>query len=78
MCLAIPGKIKEIQKIGPKKIGKVNFDGLIKEIYLDYIPESKIGDYIIAHDDMAIKKLNEEEAKDTIEIVKEAEKSHQH
>jgi len=70
MCLAIPGKIKEIYEKNQMKMGRVDFDGTIQEICLNYVPTSKTGNYIIAHNGLAINKLSEKEAKETLKIVK--------
>ena len=63
MCLAVPGKIENISGDEPLlRKGKVNFGGIIKEVSLAYVPEAKIGDYVIVHTGFAISKVDEEEA----------------
>jgi hydrogenase expression/formation protein HypC len=73
MCLAIPGKIvsinegmgTEVEGIHPSslfRMGKVNFGGIIKEVSLAYVPEAKVGDYVIVHVGFAISVLDEQEA----------------
>ena len=72
MCLAVPGKIQEI--IGDDlltKKGKVNFVGAIKEVSLGYLPEAKVGDYVVVHVGFAISIVDEEEALETLEYFKE-------
>ncbi len=43
MCLSIPGKLiaitKELDEIF--RVGKVSFDGIIKEVSLTLVPEAK-------------------------------------
>lgn len=63
MCLAVPGLIKEILNEDPlMRTGKVSFGGILKEVNLAYVPEAKIGDYVIVHVGFAISILNEAEA----------------
>ena len=30
-------------------MGKINFGGILKEASLAYVPEAKVGDYVIVH-----------------------------
>jgi len=63
MCLAVPGKIISIVNDEPlMRTGKVSFGGIIKEINLAYVPEAKVGDYVIVHVGFAISTLDEKEA----------------
>ncbi|WP_242084663.1 HypC/HybG/HupF family hydrogenase formation chaperone [Aestuariivivens sediminis] len=73
MCLSIPGKLIAItsQLDDTFRIGKVSFDGVIKEVNLTLVPEAKIGDYVMVHVGAAISIVNEEEAKKTFEILKQ-------
>lgn len=63
MCLAIPGKIETIRGSDPlARTGRVNFGGIIREASLAFVPEAKIGDYVIVHVGFALSKLDEDEA----------------
>lgn len=70
MCLATYGQIKNIHDKDGVIIGRVDFDGIIREIYLSYLPDAKVGDYITAHKNLAIRKLTEKEAGETFEVTK--------
>lgn len=72
MCLGIPGKVIDIQPnaIGVT-MGKVDFGGIVKEICLAYVPEVKVGDYVIAHAGFAINTLDEQEAREVFETLKQ-------
>ena len=70
MCLAIPGRIVNIRKHDElMQTGEVEFDGIKKEINLSLVDNLKIGDYVIVHVGFAINKLNEKDAKETIELL---------
>lgn len=63
MCLAVPGRIIQVDNSDPVMVsGKVDFAGIIKDIILAFVPDAQVGDYVIVHAGMAIKKINEEEA----------------
>lgn len=72
MCLAVPGKIVSIVGDEPlKKIGKVSFGGIFKEVSLAYIPEVKVGDYVIVHVGFALSIIDEEAALQTLADLEE-------
>jgi len=71
MCLSIPGKITEIYKDGSLLMGKVDFGGALKEVCLDYVPEAKKGQYVLIHVGFAISVLDEEEAQETLNTLRD-------
>jgi hydrogenase expression/formation protein HypC len=73
MCLAIPGKIISINKQEDETFrqGKVSFGGIVKEVNLCMVPEANIGDYVLVHVGVAINKVDEDEAKQTFEYLKQ-------
>ena len=72
MCLGVPGKVlsMETNSIG-MTMGKVSFGGVAKEVCLAYVPEAQIGDYVIVHAGFALNKLDEEEAMEVFELLKQ-------
>ncbi len=72
MCLSIPGRIESITGDEPlAKKGRVNFGGIVKEISLAYVPEAKVGEYVIVHVGFAISKVDEAEALKVFEYLKQ-------
>jgi hydrogenase expression/formation protein HypC len=72
MCLGVPGKVIEIQpNAAGVTMGKVDFAGIVKEICLAYVPEVKVGEYVIAHAGFAINTLDETEAMEVFETLKQ-------
>lgn len=72
MCLAVPGKIESIEvegALGPT--GKVNFGGILKPVNLAYVPEAKVGDYVVVHVGFALSVLDEEEAQKTLDYFRQ-------
>ena len=63
MCLAVPGRILSIEENDPlRRAGRIDFSGIIKNVNLAYVPEAKLGDYVIVHVGFAISLLDEAEA----------------
>ncbi len=73
MCLAIPGRIKSIneQKDGYMRMGKVELGGIVKEINLQLVPDAEVNDYVLVHVGVAISIVDEEEAKSSLEFLKQ-------
>lgn len=72
MCLAIPGKITSISGEDPlMRSGKVDFGGILKEVSLAYVPEVKVGDYVIVHVGFALSRVDEEEANQVFEYLRQ-------
>jgi hydrogenase expression/formation protein HypC len=72
MCLAIPGKITSVTGEDPLiRTGKIDFGGILKEASLAYVPEAKVGDYVIVHVGFAISRVDEEEAQKVFEYLRE-------
>ena len=63
MCLAFPGKIIDDKR--------VDFNGVIREVAFDLVPKAKVGDYVLVHAGFAIEIVDLEEAKKTLDLVKE-------
>ena len=74
MCLAIPGKIISIEETDDlMRSGKVSFGGIVKDINLAYVPEAKVGEYVIVHVGFALSTMDEEEAQKTLNLLQEME-----
>ena len=67
MCLAIPGKILEIDQ----NSALVDFDGIKQNVIIALIQNPEIGKYVIVHAGYAIEMMNEKEALEAIELWKE-------
>ena len=75
MCLAIPGKVLEIDTTVQPTMGKVSFGGIQKRVCLEWVPDVKVGDYVIVHVGFAISKMDEEEALETLKLFEQMDSS---
>ncbi|MGD0869918.1 MAG: HypC/HybG/HupF family hydrogenase formation chaperone [Bryobacteraceae bacterium] len=75
MCLAIPGKVVEATDLGFTRIAKVQFGGVTRQVSLDFVPETQIGDYVLVHVGFAISRLSPEEAERTYELLRQIQEA---
>lgn len=71
MCLGVPGKIIEIYESGDLPMGKVDFGGVTREACLAYVPEARVGDYTIIHVGFALNLIGEQEAQETLDLLRQ-------
>ena len=76
MCLGIPGKIIELFVKDETRMGKVDFDGVRLDVCLEATPEAQLGDYVIVHAGFAISTLSQNEAEETLEILRQINQLH--
>ena len=68
MCLAIPSKIVKIEN----NVATIDVDGVRREASLLLLEDPRVGEYIIVHAGFAINKINEEDALESLKLLKEA------
>jgi hydrogenase expression/formation protein HypC len=66
MCLSVPGKIVKIKN----NMARVDVGGMLRDISLDLCPEVSLGEYVLIHAGFAIQKVDEEEAKETLDLLR--------
>ena len=67
MCLAVPLKLIEVN--GKDAVGEAL--GRRRPIRVDFIPDPRVGDYVMVHAGFAIERLPEEQAQDDLEVWEE-------
>ena len=71
MCLAIPGKIVETFEKQDLRMARVQFGGIIREACLEYVPDAKVGEYVLVHVGFALSRIDEAEALRTYALLEE-------
>jgi hydrogenase expression/formation protein HypC len=56
-----------------ERCGKIDFGGVLKEASLAYVPEAKVGDYVIVHVGFALSRIDEDEARKVFEYLRQME-----
>ena len=67
MCLSIPAKVISIDG----KTAVVSVGGAEYEANLEMVEDVKVGDYILLHTGLAIEKLSEEDALESLKVFEE-------
>ena len=67
MCLAIPALVKSIQ--GTE--AEVEVAGVSRKASIYLTPEVKVGDYVLLHTGYAINVIDEKEAEETLELLRQ-------
>jgi len=67
MCLAIPGEILSVEGDDAlTREGRVRIAGIVKRVNLAFVPEARVGDYVLLHAGLAIAVIDEVEAQKTL------------
>lgn len=67
MCLSIPARIERID--GNEALVSIN--GAAYKAGIHLIEDPEIGDYVLLHAGFAIQKISDEEARETLELIKQ-------
>ena len=67
MCLAIPAQIVEMKD---DNMVEVNILGVIRDASIDLTPQAQVGDYVLIHAGFSIEIVSEEEASETLDLIR--------
>ena len=72
MCLGVPGRVMTVEDgPGGMTMGKVSFAGIVKDVCLAYVPEARVGDFVLVHVGFAISRIDEAEAGEVFRFLDE-------
>ena len=71
MCLAVPGRVIEIGGAEDLRMARIDFDGVVREACLAYVPEAQVGDFVLVHVGFAIATVDEPAAQATLAALRE-------
>jgi len=71
MCLAVPGKVLTKENLAGVEVGRVDFNGVVRQVALGFVPEVVVGDYVMVHVGFAISRVDEAEAQRTLQALAE-------
>jgi len=69
MCLAIPGKVAQIDVNDGLRTARIEFGGITRQACLDFVPEAQEGDYVMVHVGFAISVVDRDEAERTYALL---------
>jgi len=67
MCWAVPTRLVEVHG----EVGKVEIGGTVREVGLQFLDDPRVGEYVLIHAGFAIHKVDEGEARKTLELLEE-------
>ena len=72
MCLAVPGQVTRIEAPQSEtlRLASVAFGGIEKQVNLCFVPEARVGDYVLVHVGVALSVLDEAEALQTLDYLR--------
>ncbi|MFA0731585.1 MAG: hypothetical protein LKKZDAJK_002632 [Candidatus Fervidibacter sp.] len=76
MCLAIPGRIVEIVD-EEKGLAKAEVSGVRRTISVGLLDEVRVGDWVLIHVGFAIQKVDEAEARRTLDFLRQLGQAYQ-
>ncbi|HTP54547.1 MAG TPA: HypC/HybG/HupF family hydrogenase formation chaperone [Thermoplasmata archaeon] len=72
MCLATPGRIVEISRADPAfPVARVDFGPVVRTAQLVYVPDARVGEYVIVQAGFAIRRLTAAEAEESLRYARE-------
>jgi len=70
VCLGIPGRITALTDADGVLMGTVDFGGVRKDVCLAYVPDARVGEYVIVHVGFAITWVHRAEAEKTLAVLR--------
>ena len=70
MCLGIPAQIVEVLDSG-SGLAKAEISGVRREVCTALCPEAGVGDWVLVHVGFALSKIDEEQARETLELLEQ-------
>jgi hydrogenase expression/formation protein HypC len=67
MCLAVPMQLKERNE----GLGVVEVDGVRREVSLMLLDDARVGEFLLIHAGFAIGRVDEAEAKEALELLRQ-------
>jgi hydrogenase expression/formation protein HypC len=72
MCLGIPAEVVAVE---PSGVGKVDYLGTKVKVNFTLLEDIKVGDWVIVHAGFAISRLDEEDAQETLSLLRDIAKA---
>ncbi len=70
MCLAVPGRVLAVHDDALRS-ARVDFAGIQRDVQLAFVPDARVGDYVLVHVGFALARLDEAEAQRVFEALRE-------
>lgn len=71
MCLAVPGRVLSVEERDGTLMAEVDFGGVHRDTCVEYVPDVRVGEYVLVHVGFAIQRLDERSAMETLSTFEE-------
>lgn len=69
MCLAVPGRIVAVEADPVAPVAEVDYDGQRRRAQLLYLPEARVGDWVLVQAGFVIRRLSDAEAREALGLL---------
>ena len=70
MCVGLPGRVTSTTDVAGFAVGTADFCGISREICLAYLPDARVGDYVLASGGFAVRIIDQAEAEETLALLR--------
>jgi hydrogenase expression/formation protein HypC len=70
MCLGIPAQIVEVVDT-ESGLAKAEISGVRRAVSIALCPEARVGDWVLVHVGFALSRIDEEQARETLELLEQ-------
>jgi hydrogenase expression/formation protein HypC len=70
MCLAIPAQIVEVVDAAGG-LAKAEISGVRRAVSIALCPEAEVGDWVLVHVGFALERIDEQQARETLELLEQ-------
>lgn len=71
MCLAVPGRVVAITADPVAPVAEVDYGGLRRRAQLVYLPEARVGDWVLVQAGFAVRRLSDDDAREALALLEE-------
>lgn len=72
MCISVPMQVVEIfPSTDGKRAGTVNYDGALRPVSFDALPDVTVGDYVLVQFGLATSRMDAADAERTLALLRE-------
>ena len=69
MCLAVPGRVEQVEDEDGLRTARVSFGGISKRVCLETLPQAEPGDWVLVHAGFALQRLDEDAAEELRDLL---------
>jgi hydrogenase expression/formation protein HypC len=72
VCLAVPGRVIRLESRDGGVVAEVDFGNAVREVNLALVPDAAVGDFVVVHSGLAVRRMSPSEAEAVTRLLAEA------